>query len=536
MDFYLHMLSPAVMVLGLMWVGAIMHNKTNEKKKKSLSAESSSPPSLSVMKRHKIRNEFIARPGARPILSNKPADIGAYRGWLVMAALLLLGFLARQGVKNMKKHGSFFSVDGGRFLSRIFVSEMIEFATAVLLVYIFSFSAYLVEVAKLRHPALRSVFQILAHLAMISLIVMVTAYLLVRSYEVSITFRFAVSAQAFVTYMKMVSYLGTNEYLKDLGEHHAKPKKTDQDEEDQVPVEEIPFEKIVQALAHRGIDVFHHLKSVPGDDSPEFKARKVYKELLELDMYRKNIYPRNVTLKNFFEFTCLPVLVYEPKYPRTDRIDYRNLVEKLVVTMAMIIFAWSLMEQFIIPALTKLIIHEKDASYTTLEAMLDLVVPLQVFVVLIFYTVFECILGANAEIVRLADREFYSDWWNSTSFEEFSRKWNKPVHEFLLRHVHIQAQTWLGLRRQTATIVTFIYSIVAHEIILIAMFGIFRPYLGFFSLFQIPLWFVMRSPLFQGKVLGNIVFWACLTLAWPIMSVLYCREYCLQDERNCRIY
>jgi hypothetical protein len=46
----------------------------------------------------------------------------------------------------------------------------------------------------------------------------------------------------------------------------------------------------------------------------------------------------------------------------------------------------------------------------------------------------------------------------------------------------------------------------------------------------------MRSPLFQGKVLGNIVFWTCLTLAWPIMSVLYCREYCLQDDRNCRIY
>ena len=27
-----------------------------------------------------------------------------------------------------------------------------------------------------------------------------------------------------------------------------------------------------------------------------------------------------------------------------------------------------------------------------------------------------------------ADREFYQDWWNSTSWDQFSRKWNKPVH------------------------------------------------------------------------------------------------------------
>lgn len=27
-----------------------------------------------------------------------------------------------------------------------------------------------------------------------------------------------------------------------------------------------------------------------------------------------------------------------------------------------------------------------------------------------------------------ADREFYQDWWNSTSWDEFARKWNKPVH------------------------------------------------------------------------------------------------------------
>jgi sterol O-acyltransferase len=200
-----------------------------------------------------------------------------------------------------------------------------------------------------------------------------------------------------------------------------------------------------------------------------------------------------------------------------------------------ILFEWFLMEHFIIPSIRRLVI-EQDPAYSIPEAMLDLTVPLQLFVVLIFYLVFECILGANAELMRLGDKMTYADWWNATSFEEFSRKWNKPVHEFLLRHVHIELQNWLRVPRQLATIATFMYSIVAHEVVLLAMFGIFRPYLGFFSLFQIPLWYIMRSPLFQNRVLGNVVFWTCLTVAWPLMCVLYCREYCLQDTSNCKIY
>lgn len=532
-DIYVRMLSPAVLVLAMLWGGAVIHHRLGNKSDNNGSYSSSSPSSPSssvvVLKRHKIRNEFIARPGAQAILSSSGTGNGkSYRGWLVVAAILVLSFLVRMAFKNLKKHGSLLSIDGGRFFGRIFVSEMYEFVTVVLLVYCFSFLAFVVELAKLRHPRLRSLFHVTAHIAMLSLIFLVTSYLLIRRYEVSITFRFAVSAQTFVTYMKMVSYLGTNEYLRHLGtsssaaavEHSAQDSLL------------LSVDEIIQALAHRGIDVMQHLE---GNSSIESRARQIFKEVIELDKYRKAIYPRNVTLINFIEFSCLPVLVYEPKYPRTKKIDVRNFAEKLIITFAVIIFMWSLMEHLVIPSLTRLIVT-KDPSYSTLEAMLDLIVPLEIFIVLVFYTVFECILGANAEILRLADREFYSDWWNATSFEEFSRKWNKPVHEFLLRHVHIQAQTWLGLSRHMATITTFIYSIIAHEIILVAMFGIFRPYLGFFSLFQIPLWYVMRSPLFQGKVLGNIVFWFCLTLAWPIMSILYCWEYCLEDERNCKIH
>lgn len=38
---------------------------------------------------------------------------------------------------------------------------------------------------------------------------------------------------------------------------------------------------------------------------------------------------------------------------------------------------------------------------------------------------FECVCNGFAEFTRFADREFYQDWWNATSMDVFSRKWNK---------------------------------------------------------------------------------------------------------------
>tara|TARA_R110002050_G_scaffold77407_2_gene165171 strand:- start:986 stop:1195 length:210 start_codon:yes stop_codon:yes gene_type:complete len=32
-----------------------------------------------------------------------------------------------------------------------------------------------------------------------------------------------------------------------------------------------------------------------------------------------------------------------------------------------------------------------------------------------------------ASVSMYADREYYEDWWNSTTWDEFARKWNKQV-------------------------------------------------------------------------------------------------------------
>jgi len=370
----------------------------------------------------------------------------------------------------------------------------------------------------------------------------------------------------------MLSYLGTNHYLWTLSrlqkDHAPTPQESNvprsisfgsqtkllarmfgrrsvvqaYDLLDREKIDQMTHDDICTLLVNRGIDVERfesptaHMDGRGVPESPrgsERAARKLLLDLVELDEYRKTVYPGNVTFKNFVEYSILPVVVYEPKYPRNSHVNWATVLEKLVTCFGLILFMWNLVEHFVLPRIIDM--NEGRANGSIADVMVDMIVPLQLYIVCLFYVVFECILGGNAEMVRLADREFYGDWWNSTSFEQFARKWNRPVHEFLLRHVHMETQVTLGLGRSISTIVTFLYSIIAHEIMFLNTFGMFRPYLAFLSLFQIPLWPLMRSHLITNKLLGNIFFWISLMTAWPLMTVLYCREYCKEDPRNCRI-
>ncbi len=51
-----------------------------------------------------------------------------------------------------------------------------------------------------------------------------------------------------------------------------------------------------------------------------------------------------------------------------------------------------------------------------------MIIPFTLVWIIVFFILFECILNGIAEITFFDDREFYQDWWNSTTFDEFARK------------------------------------------------------------------------------------------------------------------
>jgi len=226
-------------------------------------------------------------------------------------------------------------------------------------------------------------------------------------------------------------------------------------------------------------------------------------------------YPNNITMKNFAVYQLIPTLVYELEYPRTDRIRPLYVFEKTVATFGTFALLYTMTESFILPL-------TPTAGESFFRALLDLSLPFMIAYLLLFYIIFECICNGFAELSYFADRQFYEDWWNSTSWDEFSRKWNKPVHTFLLHHVYASTMASYQLSRSSAMFVTFLLSACVHELVMVIVTKKLRMYLFLLQLIQIPMIMVSRLPIIKrNKLTGNIVFWLGLYCGFPLLCVAY---------------
>ncbi|KAH9935072.1 MBOAT-domain-containing protein [Amylocystis lapponica] len=226
-------------------------------------------------------------------------------------------------------------------------------------------------------------------------------------------------------------------------------------------------------------------------------------------------YPENISLRNFAVYQLIPTLVYELEYPRTERISPLYVFEKTVATFGTFALLYTVVESFILP-----LTPTPDQSF--LRSLLDLSLPFMISYLLLFYIIFECICNGFAELSYFADRRFYDDWWNSTSWDEFARKWNRPVHTFLLRHVYASTMSSYALTRGSAMFVTFLISAAAHELVMMIVTKKIRMYLFTLQLIQIPLIAIGRIPAIKrNKLLGNIIFWLGMYVGLPLLCVAY---------------
>ncbi|KAK0548122.1 Sterol O-acyltransferase 2 (Sterol-ester synthase 2) [Tilletia horrida] len=225
-------------------------------------------------------------------------------------------------------------------------------------------------------------------------------------------------------------------------------------------------------------------------------------------------WPANVTYANFWDYLLVPTLVYELEYPRTKEIRPLYVLEKTLATFGTFFVIYVVTEHWIMP-------YQPQPSEPLLRSFLQLALPMMINYLLIFYIMFECICNAFAELTRFADREFYQDWWNATSMDVFSRKWNKPVHSFLLRHVYASSIT-AGMPKQHAMFFTFLLSSLLHELVMAVVSGKIRGYLFAMQMAQLPLIVIGQIPVIKNnEVLGNLIFWIGLMVGFPMLNILY---------------
>ncbi|KAG8819609.1 hypothetical protein FRC17_010375 [Serendipita sp. 399] len=265
--------------------------------------------------------------------------------------------------------------------------------------------------------------------------------------------------------------------------------------------------------------------SHPLVDHPDRDISALAQELSELEVEltstqkHKTRWPANLTWANYVDYQLLPTLVYEIEYPRTDRIRPMYVLEKTVATFGTFFLLYQYTEHYIMPFIPG---PGQTTGQSFVHNLLDLALPFMICYLILFYLIFECICNGFAELSRFADREFYDDWWNSTSFDQYARKWNKPVHTFLLKHVYASTLSYKAVGKASAAFLTFFLSACIHELVMAVVTKKIRPYLFVLQMSQIPLIALGRVPFIKrNKVLGNTVFWAGLMAGFPLLCVAY---------------
>ncbi|VFQ68126.1 unnamed protein product [Cuscuta campestris] len=230
-----------------------------------------------------------------------------------------------------------------------------------------------------------------------------------------------------------------------------------------------------------------------------------------------------VRFKSLIYFIVAPTLCYQLIYPRNACIRkgwLANQFCKLIMFTGLLIF---IIEQYINPTVRNSQHPLKGNLLYAIERVLKLSVPTLYVWLCLFYCFFHLWLNILAELLRFGDREFYKDWWNARTIDEYWRKWNLPVHKWIVRHIYFPCIR-NGLPKSIAVLISFLLSAVFHELCIAVPCHIFRCWAFIGIMFQVPL-VVLTNYLrdrFGSSVVGNIIFWCFFSIyGQPMCLLLY---------------
>ena len=253
-------------------------------------------------------------------------------------------------------------------------------------------------------------------------------------------------------------------------------------------------------------------------------------------------YPENLNVSNLAYFCVAPTLCYQLNYPRSRDIRWGvvlSIVVRIVIVLVLMLFV---VEQIMKPSLEAAMVPMKNFDVMAiLFRFLQLTLPSTYVWLLGFYLVFHLWLNFLAELTKFGDREFYLDWWNARTIDEYWRMWNLPVHHWMIRHLYYPSIR-LGISKKFAVYIAFFFSAFFHEFIISLPFRriSFHAFLG--MLLQAPLVPVTRklNALFNNPSIGNVFFWISFCIiGQPIGIIMYYYEswevncaagYCSIDE------
>ncbi|KAK1413850.1 hypothetical protein QVD17_29586 [Tagetes erecta] len=229
----------------------------------------------------------------------------------------------------------------------------------------------------------------------------------------------------------------------------------------------------------------------------------------------------DVDLNSLVYFMLAPTLCYQISYPRTEFIRKGWVLRQLIKLVIFTGFMGFIIEQYINPIVKNSRHPLKGDILYAIERVLKLSVPNLYVWLCMFYCFFHLWLNILAELLRFGDREFYKDWWNAQTIEEYWRLWNMPVHKWIVRHLYFPCLR-NGIPRGPAILIAFFLSAVFHELCIAVPCHIFKFWAFIGIMFQVPLVLLTNylQNKFQNSMVGNIIFWCFFSILGQPMCVL----------------
>ncbi|KAL2480109.1 Diacylglycerol O-acyltransferase 1 [Abeliophyllum distichum] len=241
----------------------------------------------------------------------------------------------------------------------------------------------------------------------------------------------------------------------------------------------------------------------------------------ELSSYLNTDDSYGVSFKSLAYFMVAPTLCYQPSYPRTACIRKGWVVRQLVKLVIFTGFMGFIVEQYINPIVRNSQHPLKGNLLYAIERVLKLSVPNLYVWLCMFYCFFHLWLNILAELLRFGDREFYKDWWNAKTVDEYWRMWNMPVHKWMVRHIYFPCLR-NGIPKRGAILIAFLVSAIFHELCIAVPCHIYKSWAFIGIMFQVPLVIITNylQDKFQNSMVGNMLFWCSFSILGQPMCVL----------------
>lgn len=254
----------------------------------------------------------------------------------------------------------------------------------------------------------------------------------------------------------------------------------------------------------------------------DIKAKGITAEQTSLP--KINILTTFQELNRYLYFSFCPTLIYRDFYPRlASKRRWGKIIFFGANWFGTVVFVYLIFRQL---SITNLKSNWADPWHANilLASWLDSMLPATMLLLLIFFGFFHSWQNMWAELMLFADRRFYGDWWNVSSFSAYYRKWNIVVYDWLHTYVY-QDLVRFTKGRCTKTISCLITLIVADVLYELQISLVMRfVYPIFCMIFGGPgVIFVNMTT--NRKQPWNIFMWVFLLVTTGFLICFYSWEY-----------